>query len=300
MSRAVRNGAVFTRHAIFALMSPKIRQKASIATSEAKKQEQVPDISSLRKTILSSIGEVRRLVRAHVDPKSHFSKKIHEQLEGCDKYLSETFTLYERQTREIVETLAHLREITTTDELTEAINRRGFTHIYNHLFDRAIAKGGTYKNNPFSLIALDLDGFKQINDTLGHPVGDDTLKTISTCAQAILRPTDTFARMGGDEFSIILPGTNERIAKRVAERILFTLKVTVCEVLKKKYKNFPGVAASIGVISFDNAHKAHPDLTREHLLEILDNLVYCAKEKKGSVYDCEGNVVTYGEQKDCV
>ncbi len=101
-----------------------------------------------------------------------------------------------------------------TDALTGAANRRAFDAAAEAFADRAQATG-----EKIALVLLDIDRFKPINDTYGHGVGDCLLQQIASLGKHNLREDDIFARIGGDEFAILLPGAGEEAAARLAERL---------------------------------------------------------------------------------
>jgi diguanylate cyclase (GGDEF)-like protein/PAS domain S-box-containing protein len=107
-----------------------------------------------------------------------------------------------------------LAQAAREDFLTGAVNLRTFYELANQEFSRFQRTG-----EAFSLLVLDLDHFKGINDTLGHEAGDDALRKFVHAVRAHLREQDVFARTGGDEFRLLLPGTPESGAMSVAERI---------------------------------------------------------------------------------
>jgi diguanylate cyclase (GGDEF)-like protein/PAS domain S-box-containing protein len=109
---------------------------------------------------------------------------------------------------------AELRRLATTDPLTGAFNRRRFFQKARQEFLRHQRYG-----HPFAVLLMDLDHFKKINDTHGHPAGDAVLKAFVGTCQGIFRVTDIFGRTGGEEFSAILPETEVRDAACVAERL---------------------------------------------------------------------------------
>ena len=113
------------------------------------------------------------------------------------------------QKAENYETLANL------DPLTKALNRRGFMEHFEAAFNDA-----QMQQTPLSLLAIDLDHFKKINDTYGHDVGDLVLQRFVMKVQKMIRHEDSFARTGGEEFSLLLPATNKEIVLRIAQRIL--------------------------------------------------------------------------------
>lgn len=112
------------------------------------------------------------------------------------------------------ETLANL------DPLTKALNRRGFIKYLERAHTNA-----QLKQTPLLLLAIDLDYFKKINDTYGHDVGDLVLQRFVTKVQEMIRHEDSFARTGGEEFSLLLPSTTKVLALRIAHRILEETKM---------------------------------------------------------------------------
>lgn len=106
-----------------------------------------------------------------------------------------------------------LKQLALTDHLTELHNTRSF-----HQLISAETKRSERSKHPFSLITLDIDFFKGINDQYGHHVGDEVLCHLTTTVASNLRESDMFARVGGEEFVIILPNTREQQAVELAER----------------------------------------------------------------------------------
>ncbi|RZL51650.1 MAG: GGDEF domain-containing protein, partial [Sphingomonas sp.] len=97
---------------------------------------------------------------------------------------------------------------------TGALTRRGFVEQA----EREIARSCRYGRSS-TLVMLDLDHFKAVNDTYGHPVGDQVLQQVAQVASVTLRPSDVFGRLGGEEFALLLPETNGDEAMVVAERL---------------------------------------------------------------------------------
>ena len=107
-----------------------------------------------------------------------------------------------------------LYRLSITDPLTEVYNRRYFSNKLNEEIERTRRTGRT-----FSLVMLDLDHFKSVNDRFGHAVGDSVLKTIASAIRSRIRTTDILARWGGEEFTILLPETQENKAACLAEEL---------------------------------------------------------------------------------
>ena len=112
------------------------------------------------------------------------------------------------------ELLEQLHRLALTDELTGLANRRSW---YDHL-EHALARARR-SAAPLSLLVLDLNGFKQINDEQGHAAGDRLLRTVSACWSSVLRDSDVLGRVGGDEFAVILDQTDGETARRIAARL---------------------------------------------------------------------------------
>ena len=100
--------------------------------------------------------------------------------------------------------IAHLEALATTDELTGTLNRRGFEEELDRLLARA-----ERKNEEGVLVYVDLDGFKPVNDTFGHEGGDDVIKLFAKRLELLCEPMDLLCRYGGDEFALVMSGTND-------------------------------------------------------------------------------------------
>ncbi len=108
-----------------------------------------------------------------------------------------------------------IREIADRDALTGLFSRRRFQEELEREVSRARRHG-----RPGALLVLDLDGFREVNDSLGHAAGDELLTRVGEALRSILRDSDVLARIGGDEFALILPDTDEAAARVVAEKLI--------------------------------------------------------------------------------
>ncbi|MDI6707450.1 MAG: PAS domain S-box protein, partial [Bacillota bacterium] len=152
-----------------------------------------------------------------------------------------------------------LRHLSVTDVLTNAYNRRYFTQQLEEEIERA-----KRADRKFSLIMLDIDRFKSINDRFGHNAGDLVLKSIAELIKNRIRKIDTLARWGGEEFVILLPDTTVKNAARLAEELRESLS----------QMDIPGVGhvtASCGVAGYC------PGDTVDTLVNKTDNMMYEAK-----------------------
>ena len=151
------------------------------------------------------------------------------------------------------------------DELTSLPNRRAFREALTHEIQRSTRYGA-----PLSLILFDLDYFKRINDTHGHPAGDRVLVAAARAVERNLRESDVFARVGGEEFAVLLPNTSDDGAVDLAERLRAALQAISPLALDVDAQ----VTASFGVVEFDAG--SH-DPTGESLIAGADAALYSAK-----------------------
>lgn len=147
-----------------------------------------------------------------------------------------------------------------TDSLTGLYNRRYFEEYLKKEVKRALRQ-----KQPFSIIGLDLDHLKEINDKYGHAYGDLAIKTVADVLKKNARAIDTAARMGGEEFNVILPGVESEGAMAAAERIRKALE-------EEKLDTIGHITASIGVATF----LEHSD-NIEDILELTDQAMYSSK-----------------------
>jgi len=157
-----------------------------------------------------------------------------------------------------------LRQQATTDELTKVSNRRHFMELANNEIKRAARL-----KRPPAIALLDIDHFKQINDTFGHAAGDKALITFSKIFQQHVREIDVFARFGGDEFVLLMPETNQDQAYEVIERVRQGLAAHPVDLNGKSVT----LNMSVGIASI-----ASPDESIDTLLHHADQALYCAKE----------------------
>lgn len=136
---------------------------------------------------------------------------------------------------------SYLQKLVTVDDLTDVNNRRQFLKLASN----EISRSKRY-SNIFSILMMDIDNFKDINDNYGHIAGDKVLQALAHTCQSLIRPNDVLARFGGDEFVILLPMTSSEEAGDMAERIRQQLMgVTITG---DHYKT--GFTVSIGVASY--------------------------------------------------
>jgi diguanylate cyclase (GGDEF)-like protein len=168
-----------------------------------------------------------------------------------------------------------LEELSTTDFLTGAFNRRYFMEIAS-----AELKRHQRHDKKTSVMILDIDHFKDVNDTYGHSVGDQALRHLVRICRANLREEDIFARYGGEEFCILLPETDAATAKEAAERLRHNIENTPMELDEQQLQ----LTVSIGLSGID----AQKDANIGHWLERADQALYRAKEGGRNQVACCG------------
>ncbi|MGL6041939.1 MAG: diguanylate cyclase, partial [Deefgea sp.] len=236
-------------------------------------------------TLLADLGEVNKDFQmawqfrrqyhelAIEDAQQLAKEKLTNALERRIKELdSQLFVLQTRQENTLLrqkssadtELLQTLRNATLQDPLTGASNRRHLDQEMPLMYQRCIEE-----NRPFTILMVDLDHFKRVNDCFGHPVGDDVIRSTAAILLQSCRGGDLVARFGGEEFALLLPGASGVTAVEVAERI------------RKRIENFEWqqfhpdlkVTSSIGVAEM------HDETNAAELLNCADQALYQAKDK---------------------
>lgn len=158
-----------------------------------------------------------------------------------------------------------LQHLAQKDPLTGLANRRYFDEFSDHEFQRAIRQ-----KSPLSIISLDIDHFKKVNDTHGHNIGDEVLKALALCCEKILRATDIMARFGGEEFVILLSDTNYDKAFAKAQELRLALANLPISLPEGTTLNF---TASFGVATLSDELNSI-----DKLLKAADTTLYKAKQ----------------------
>ena len=163
---------------------------------------------------------------------------------------------------ELHHTLEEERLLANTDPLTGALNRRSFSEIAEKKM--IIAE---VNRRPYTMVYIDLDNFKTVNDTLGHATGDQVLRSVVATLLTQIRTTDFLARLGGDEFAILLTDIDQEPAKAIVERIRASL-------IEEMQKNSWDITFSIGVMTV----LSMPESV-DKLVSLTDALMYDVKGK---------------------
>ena len=171
----------------------------------------------------------------------------------------------EQKNAQLEQALRQVEEMAATDPLTGLYNRRHFSKVIDQLF----AEAQRY-NKDLSCVMIDLDGYKQLNDTFGHQVGDQLLVMAGKVISANMRRMDVAARYGGDEFVLLLPHAATEEAAGVAQRIRDEFRQASSILLKRNQ----GVTMSIGIASIHGSAPTHAD----QLVTLADAALYRAKD----------------------
>lgn len=166
------------------------------------------------------------------------------------------------------ETEQRLRILSYTDDLTQVYNRRYFMQYIDQEFKRAQRYGET-----FSIAILDLDNFKEINDTWGHLVGDEVLRALPDVFRAGVRKSDICARYGGDEFVFLFPKGDRQQSQAWASRLYETFAATALEIQSLQIRPL----FSMGIAVFDSTMENF-----DEMLKRADEALYQAKALGGN------------------
>jgi diguanylate cyclase (GGDEF)-like protein len=178
-----------------------------------------------------------------------------------------------------------IKRLTIIDDLTAAFNHRHFQDALEKEIHRHERTG-----HDFALAMLDVDNFKRINDTFGHPVGDDMLKGIVAELMANARDTDIVSRYGGEEFGIIFPDTPLESARDAATRML--------ELVARREFNLPQIGRALRVtVSIGVAVYPHDGVTATDLVARADQALYFAKKSGKNQVAMAGDVLDEGEAR---
>lgn len=171
----------------------------------------------------------------------------------------------DQKNRELELANKRLRKLSITDGLTDLFNHRHIHELLHEEFERTRRSG-----EPLAVAMLDLDRFKQVNDTYGHPTGDVILYETARILRETAREIDMVGRYGGEEFVVLLPGADEAAAGQFAERV----RLALADYEFRDEANQVRMTISGGVASFPAPGIEHPDL----LIKRADEALYAAKE----------------------
>lgn len=207
-------------------------------------------------TIFSSPSEVS------IDVLATLSKYSHSHLSVIAKF----------------DELSKAQELIHIDDVTGLFNQRKLYKDLSLLVDKF-----NKEKEPFSVLFIDLDHFKRVNDNFGHLIGTKLLELVALDVKQLLRDTDYMYRYGGDEFVVILPGAGAGSGKLVGERILSKIKSKKYNFQQESKNHSLDLSVSIGVAEFPTDAKSS-----EEVLAIADRMMYEAKESgRGIVFNTQ-------------
>ena len=174
------------------------------------------------------------------------------------------FKMYQRENTLVEDSIIEIKHLATIDPLTNVYNRR---YMYSYLTDQV--QKAKENNTPLSVALFDIDKFKALNDTYGHLLGDEVLKSLSRILKNSCRPGEIVARYGGEEFILILPGSDKTTAYNRANEIRECIEQSY---LSPELPQDKPVTISGGVSTYSEG------ITEEQLVAYADENLYEAKE----------------------
>ena len=172
----------------------------------------------------------------------------------------------EEVNQQLASAVEDLERLARTDELTTLLNRRALDESMDFEFRRSSRTG-----SPMALLIMDLDHFKSVNDRFGHPVGDHVLREVAQLFRERLRGTDILARLGGEEFAVLLLDSGAKAAHKVAESLVETVRTH--NFLAPNGRSLGRITTSVGFALFPE-HAEDPSQLMAH----ADSALYKAKE----------------------
>jgi diguanylate cyclase (GGDEF)-like protein len=177
------------------------------------KQARKEGIRAIFSVPLIAFGDCIGVVSLYYGEPREFDRRLHEIMKMVSKQVAIAM-LQSNLIEDLEKSNDRLKRLAETDGLTGLPNHRKIQEIFRHEMDRA-----QRYDHPLSLMMIDIDHFKQINDRYGHPAGDEVLKRLSSCFEESTREIDAVGRYGGEEFMFVVPETEESKAAVLANRL---------------------------------------------------------------------------------
>jgi diguanylate cyclase (GGDEF)-like protein len=165
---------------------------------------------------------------------------------------------------DITEARERIEDLAQNDALTGLYNPRAFNEIWQQEHKNSVGGGGTY-----SLLMVDIDRLKEINETFGHEAGNSAITLVAQCVQRSIRGSDIAGRLGGDEFAVLLPAATPEIAESVVKRLRHNVYKTTLDLRSRMIR----CTVSIGVVSFPRDGRDVRDL-----MSAVEHKMYRDKE----------------------
>ncbi len=220
--------------------------------------EQINALSALSRQVISQL-ELRRLV----DKLQHTTKELETHQDRLKNYQ-----------KQLEEANEELSQASSTDSLTGLMNRRAFDHFLDQEYDRAQRYGAS-----MAILLIDVDQFKEYNDTHGHPAGDEALRAVATILAKEIRKSDVVCRYGGEEFAAVLVNADEDTAHILAERVRNAVE-------SADWALRP-ITVSVGLAALDQT-----DIERSRLVADADRALYAAKDSGRNCTVSSKNIAT--------
>jgi diguanylate cyclase (GGDEF)-like protein len=235
----------------------------------------VPMVSILYFTYYKYLEDIRATAAQAEQAERERAESEHARAEQAERHVEELnkhLAEQERISRELEESREHFRHVAFHDTLTDLPNRA----LLNNQLQASIERAKSEADHLFALLFLDLDRFKNINDSLGHVAGDQLLIATARRLEECLRPNDIVARLGGDEFAILLEDVEEyndviRVAERVQQELMRPLNLGGHEVYTTA-----SMGITLSTIGYEHS---------ENILRDADTAMYHAKEKGKARYE---------------
>lgn len=221
-------------------------------------QQNSPDLQTI---VITGFGSIESAVEALRYRVFDYLTKPLESLVVFEIAVNRALNLV-FQKRENASLMRRIQYLAETDPLTGLYNRHKMYVVLDYEVERA-------KNfdHPLTLIMMDLDGLKETNDTLGHPIGDEIISTVGRVVRNMKRSVDYAFRFGGDEFLMLLPMTKAAEGEVIAERIF--------EQLSKKEVGGQKISISMGIVEWDNIFKSEKEM-----IQAVDQALYESKRNQ--------------------
>lgn len=224
-------------------------------------------------TILGGLDETTRLIRSLTMAYKRAVREQKRMVRLSDRNQEELMAVKERLEGEVkarAELVEQFRILAITDTLTETYLRGHFLELCNHEL-----KARSRTEDPLTMALLDVDKFKDVNDTYGHAAGDQALTTLCNILKDNLRQSDVIARWGGEEFAVMMPRTNKENANALADR----LRQAIADCTISDGRCSFSITASFGLCTLEGANPA--DTSRRDPIDTLfhhaDRALYQAK-----------------------
>ncbi|WP_058308584.1 sensor domain-containing diguanylate cyclase [Gracilibacillus massiliensis] len=249
-------------HSIYEFMHPNDRKEVTIFN----------EFKALTEAIYTNTYRMRRKDGEYIwiESKFKFIKPVKQH--GLSVIsISRDVTEKQNQLIDLEKEKDKLQTIAITDALTGILNRHSFQYFYSQIHQQYTQEGHGY-----ALLVIDIDFFKQYNDTYGHQEGDQCLITVANKLAHTIRKGDNVYRIGGEEFCVMMPNATEKDAAALAERLCVAIEELEIPHEMSEISRF--VTVSVGVATTDRQKDATP-MDSEQIFDLADQALYIAKDK---------------------